>query len=488
MKPQITLQQTARRLEGDTDTPISLFLKNPQGILLESAEVDGRWGQYSVLASAFLLTLHCRDGRLALDIADERLAPLAAFEGLPFMEGLREVMRAVTITPAAPAPPPITRGLYGYLGYGVSAFTVARLARTLPVQDAEACLVLPGQVLLYDHLYNRLMEIGIEGTAARGDARPPVDKTPVIGEVVETPGREAYLRQVERIRDLLRQGEAIQVVLSMRCEAAFEGDPFALYRRLRQSNPSPYMFYMDLPGGVLMGASPELMIRCKANSLQLSPIAGTRPRGKTDEEDALLAADLLQDPKEHAEHLMLVDLGRNDLGRIAQMGTVRVDRQMEVERFSHVMHLTSRISAQLDPKHDAVDVIQATFPAGTVSGAPKVRAQEIIAEIEAAPRGPYAGCLGWVGLDKDTVNMDLGIMIRSLWIRDGKIHWQSGAGIVYDSVPEREYAECLNKAAVIRGLFGGPGRDDSTTGLQDSGTTIVSRSPAVPPSQLETKN
>jgi len=276
-----------------------------------------------------------------------------------------------------------------------------------------------------------------------------------LGEVRETPGREAYIRKVECIRELLRQGEAIQVVLSMRFEADFAGDTFSLYRRLRQSNPSPYMFYMDLPGIVLMGASPELMIRCKANRLQLSPIAGTRPRGKTDEEDALLAAELLQDPKEQSEHLMLVDLGRNDLGRVAQMGTVNVDRQMEVERFSHVMHLTSRISAQLNPVYDVVDVIQATFPAGTVSGAPKVRAQEIIADIEGLPRGPYAGCLGWVGLDKDSVNLDLGITIRSLWVHDGKVQWQSGAGIVYDSVPENEYMECLNKAAIIHSVLKG---------------------------------
>ena len=458
MGPQITLRQAARRLVGDTDTPVSLFLQNPQGILFESAEVDGRWGRYSVLASAFLLTLHCKGGKLSLDIADTRLSALSAFEGLPFMEGLREVMRAITITPADPAPPPITRGLYGYLGYGVSAFTVERLAKTLPPQDAEACLMLPGHVLLYDHLYNRLSELTIEGAGEEvlTFGSPNVLKPDTqMGEVRETPGREAYLRQVEHIRGLLRQGEAIQVVLSMRFEADFSGDTFALYRRLRQSNPSPYMFYMDLPGAVLMGASPELMIRCKANRLQLSPIAGTRKRGRTDEEDALLAAELLQDPKEQSEHLMLVDLGRNDLGRVAQMGTVNVDRQMEVERFSHVMHLTSRISAQLNPAYDAVDVIQATFPAGTVSGAPKVRAQEIIAEVEGVPRGPYAGCLGWVGLDKDSVNLDLGITIRSLWVRDGKVQWQSGAGIVYDSVPENEYLECLNKAAIIQSVLKG---------------------------------
>ena len=456
MMSHITLQQMARRRDGDTDTPISLFLKNPQGILFESAEVDGRWGRYSVLASSFLLTLRCKDGKLALSVADARLAPLSVFEGLPFMDGLREVMRAIDIVPDASAPPPITRGLYGYLGYGVAAFSVGRLEKTLAEQDAEACLVLPGHVLLYDHLYNRLTEVSIDGMVPQTAAAGAGGAMPLrVGEVVERPGREAFVQKVERIRELLKQGEAIQVVLSMRFEADFEGDPFTLYRRLRRHNPSPYMFYMDLPGGVMMGASPELMIRCNANTLQLSPIAGTRKRGRTDEEDALLAAELLQDPKEHAEHLMLVDLGRNDLGRVAQMGTVRVDRQMEVERFSHVMHLTSRISAQLRSGLDAVDVIRATFPAGTVSGAPKVRALEIIAEVEGCPRGPYAGCLGWIGLDKETVNLDLGITIRSLWVRDGKLHWQSGAGIVYDSVPENEYMECQNKAAIIHTILKG---------------------------------
>ena len=279
-------------------------------------------------------------------------------------------------------------------------------------------------------------------------------RPPIVGKMVETPGRGEFCRRVDHVREELLKGEAIQVVISTRFEAPFEGDAFELYRRLRRVNPSPYMFYMDLPGLVLMGASPELMIQCKANRLQLSPIAGTRKRGATDEEDALQAADLLRDPKEHAEHLMLVDLGRNDLGRIARTGSVRVDRQMDVERFSHVMHLTSRISAQLKEGLDAVDVIQATFPAGTVSGAPKVRAMEIIQEVEGLPRGPYAGCLGWIGLDKDSVNLDLGITIRSLWIRDGKVHWQTGAGVVYDSVPENEHTECLNKAAVINKILG----------------------------------
>ena len=461
MATHITLRQTARRMEGDTDTPISLFLKNPQGILFESAEVDGRWGRYSVLASSFLLTLSCHEGRLTVEVADARLAALKEFEGAPFFEGLRSVMAALDITPADTSQPPITRGLYGYLGYGVAALSCERLAKTLPVEEAEACLVLPGRVLLFDHLYNRLTEITIDGERRTGDAKHTEglpacqpDAAPRVGEVFETPGRGTFCERVGRVREELLKGEAIQVVISTRFEAEFEGNAFELYRRLRRVNPSPYMFYMDLPGVVLMGASPELMIQCKANKLQLSPIAGTRKRGATDEEDALLAAELLRDPKEHAEHLMLVDLGRNDLGRIARTGSVRVERQMDVERFSHVMHLTSRISAHLKEGLDAVDVIQATFPAGTVSGAPKVRAMEIIAEVEGLPRGPYAGCLGWIGLDKDAVNLDLGITIRSLWIRDGKIHWQTGAGVVYDSVPENEHTECLNKAAVINKILG----------------------------------
>ncbi|MDD3468895.1 MAG: anthranilate synthase component I family protein, partial [Thermoguttaceae bacterium] len=233
----------------------------------------------------------------------------------------------------------------------------------------------------------------------------------------------------------------------------FTADPFPLYRRMRRRNASPYMFFMRFRDITLFGSSPEVMVRCTNNQLQLSPIAGTRCRGKDDAEDALLAAELQADPKERAEHVMLVDLGRNDLGRIAQPGSVKLERLMEVERFSHVMHLTSRVTARLENGLDAVDVLAATFPAGTVSGAPKVRAMELIAETEKAPRGPYAGCIGWLGLDKDEVHLDTGITIRSMWVRDGQLHWQAGAGIVFDSVPEKEWNECQNKAAVMRGIM-----------------------------------
>jgi anthranilate synthase component 1 len=455
MTTQVVLSQQGRYLEGDTETPITLFLSNPQSILLESAEVDGRWGRYSLLATGCLLSVQCRAGLLHLEISDERLLSLASLEGMPFLEGLRKVLKSVTIQPDPKfaTQPAITRGLYGYLGYGIAGLTVERLSKVIPSEEAEGCLILPSRIVIFDHLYNRVSELILTDTEI--ETVPPLEKEAFkVGAVTESTSREEYMARVEFIKEQLRRGEAIQVVLSTHFEASFEGEPFSLYRRLRRINPSPYLFYMDFPEGTLMGSSPELLIRCAANQLQLSPIAGTRQRGKTEEEDSKLAMELLQDPKERSEHLMLVDLGRNDLGRLARTGTVKVERLMEVERFSHVMHLTSRVTAQLTPGLDAVDVISATFPAGTVSGAPKVRAMEIIAEAEKRPRGPYAGCIGWIGLDRDSVNLDMGITIRSLWIKDGILHWQAGAGIVYDSVPQSEYIECQNKAAIIKTVIG----------------------------------
>ena len=383
--PDVTLRQSARWLPADMDTPISLFLgmcHEHHGILLESAEVDGRWGRYSILACDFLLQATCRDGLLALDTNDDRLRPFAVLNGMPFTEGLRTLMRGLHLEkPEGITLPPITRALYGYL-------------------DA-----------------------------------------------------------VNKIKQMLRQGEAIQVVPSCRVSTPFAGDAFTLYRRMRRCNASPYMFFMDLPGITLFGSSPEVMVRCDEGKLQLSPIAGTRKRGADDLEDARLAAELQEDPKERAEHVMLVDLGRNDLGRIARPGTVNVERLMEVERFSHVMHLTSRITARLQPDLDALDVLAATFPAGTVSGAPKVRAMEIIAETEQLPRGPYAGCIGWLGLDDDNVSLDTGITIRSMWVKDGKLHWQAGGGIVFDSDPVAEWNEVYNKSAIMRTVLNTTGED-----------------------------
>jgi anthranilate synthase component 1 len=473
----IRLEQTCAFLESDVETPISLFLRQigkEQGILLESAEVDGRWGRYSIIAGDFLLCLHCRSGKLDLTVRDPRLEPLAGLAGLPFMEGLRAVMQALEILPsgesssfrgkagASPAFPPITRALYGYFGYGVAGLLEAKLAGPLPPEKAEACLVLPGSLTLFDHSYNRVCRLCLGGGSADAGERADPEMPPAgIGPVRANMPHAAYLEMVRGIQERIRQGEAIQVVPSVGFEASFQGEPFSVYRRLRRINPSPYMFFMRLPDIVLMGSSPEVMVSCEAGKLRLCPIAGTRPRGAGQMEDNLFEEELVRDPKEQAEHVMLVDLGRNDLGRVAVPGSVRLERYMEVERFSHVMHLTSYIRADLAPGYDALDILAATFPAGTVSGAPKIRAMEIIAASETAPRGPYAGAIGWLGLDKDGVHMDTGIAIRSLWMREARVFWQAGGGVVFDSSPENEWKELNSKAGAVLAAVAG---DRSRTG------------------------
>jgi anthranilate synthase component 1 len=462
----IKLQQKGRCLPADTQTPVSLYLDligRKQGILLESSEVDGRLGKYSLLAWDFRLRLESVQGKLKVEVNDPRLQSLKEFEGLDFVQGLRRVLQNIEIVPPeGSAFPAMTRSLCGYLGYGLVGLWEPKLRPVLPPSDAEAVLVLPGKVLLFEHLYHHCFLLSLDD-----DLNLPRPKSHskerenVLSPIQTYPDRETFKQSVAEVKELIRQGEAIQVVLSVRFAADFSGDPFQVYRHLRQINPSPYTFYMHLGEITLLGSSPELMVKCEGNKLQLRPIAGTRPRGKDKEEDDRLSEDLLQDEKERAEHVMLVDLGRNDLGRIAQPGSVEVDKFMQVERFSHVMHLTSYLSADLKPGLDALDVIQATFPAGTVSGAPKIRAMEIISQFENLPRGPYAGAIGWIGLDKDKVNMDTGITIRSLWVRDGKIYWQAGAGVVFDSDPEKEWQECQNKArAINKAITSTGGTDD----------------------------
>ena len=454
---QIVFTQDAEILESDLETTVGMFLRlveDRQGILLESAETDGRWGRYSIAAKDFILTTACVDGCLQISTADEALKPCLKYNGAPFIEGLRGLMQSIRIqgAPQAQAQPPITRALYGYLGYGIAGLFEPRLAASLPPQDACASLVLPAVLFVFDHTYNKITRLSLS-IAGRTPALAPASPCPGTPKKAQKlPGlntREKYLAAVQRVKEMLRQGEAIQVVLSVPFSAPLAESPFSLYRRLRRINPSPYMFYMRLPNCILLGSSPEVMVTCEQNTLRLCPIAGTRPRSADAAQDALFGDALLQDPKEQAEHVMLVDLGRNDLSRVAEAGSVKLERFMDVERFSHVMHLTSRITAQLQPGLDGLDIIGASFPAGTVSGAPKVRAMEIIAEMEQGPRGPYAGAIGWIGLDRDSVNLDFGITIRSLWVEEGQVCWQAGAGIVHDSIPEKEWDECCVKALVI---------------------------------------
>ncbi|MGM0682411.1 MAG: anthranilate synthase component I family protein [Thermodesulfobacteriota bacterium] len=451
----IKLKQKASCLPADTQTPVSLYLGfvgKEKGILLESSEVDGRLGRYSLLAWDFRMQLACSDGKLQIKVLDHRLDKIKELEGMEFTAGLRRVLQEVEIEPDNEYDlPPMTRAIYGYLGYGISGLLEPKLAGVLPADEAEAQLVLPGRMLLFDHLHHHCYYLCLDNDLSLPKPKPPRTKSEFrIGEITTIPDRDKYHEWVKKTKELIRQGEAIQVVLSTRFQARFKGDPFLVYRHLRRINPSPYTFFLKFENLTLMGSSPELMVKCGRNILQLRPIAGTRPRGETEKADQGLADELLGDEKERAEHVMLVDLGRNDLGRMAQAGSVEVDKFMQVERFSHVMHLTSYLSARLKKDLVVIDILKASFPAGTVSGAPKIRAMELIAEKEDIPRGPYAGAIGWIGLDKEAVNMDTGITIRSLWIRDGKIQWQAGAGVVFDSVPENEWQECANKAKAIR--------------------------------------
>jgi len=459
-KASVQIRQNVRWLPADMDTPISLFMgmaREGCGILLESAEVDGRWGRYSVLACDMALVVHCEGGRLQCHIADERLAPLAELAGRPFVEGLRELMRRIEIVPDEKSSdlPPITRSLCGYFGFGMAGLFEAKLVPFLPPEEAECVLCLPGTMMLFDHLYNRLAQVSL------GEHRPAVsghDSLRMGGEehlfhneqVLCEPEKEGYKAMVGAALNMLCAGEAIRVVPSARFSMPFHGDALQLYRRMRSNSASPYMFFMRLPQITLFGSSPEVMVRCSGGHLLSAPIAGTRHRGRNVEEDEALAADLLADPKERAEHMLLVDMARSDLGRVACPGTVDVGRLMRVERFSHVMQMTSRVTAELREGLDAVDVLAATFPAGTVSGAPRIRAMEVVAALEQRSRGPYAGCIGWLGLDKDSVHMDTGIAIRTMWVREGMLSWQAGGSIGFDSDAEQVWKDVMGKAAVLR--------------------------------------
>ncbi|MFP4168804.1 MAG: anthranilate synthase component I family protein [Desulfonatronovibrionaceae bacterium] len=463
----IELKHFVRNIPADTQTPVSLYLSfigNKKGLLLESSEVDGRLGRFSMLAWDFRLTLTCEQGLLRVGLKDERLAEIKEIDGLPFVQGVRRAMQAINIHPPeqGAAPPAITRSLCGYFGYTAAGLFEPALNGVLPPEEAEAQLVLPGRILLYDHLHKSCIYLTLDedGFLPRGGCSAG-GKSTGTGEVHSYPPKKEFKSRVREVKKQIEEGEAIQVVLSTRFTAAFKGDPFQVYRRLRQINPSPYTFFMDLPGRCLFGSSPELLVKAEDGQAMLRPIAGTRPRSEDPEKDEALARELAADEKEKAEHVMLVDLGRNDLGRIAAPGSVRVDKFMQIERFSHVMHMTSYLQAELKKGVDCMDLVAASFPAGTVSGAPKIRAMEIIAEKEDLKRGPYAGCIGWFGLDRDTVQMDTGITIRSLWVEGDKLHWQAGAGIVFDSDPEAEFRECQNKAAVIKAaLIDNGGTDD----------------------------
>lgn len=465
----LRLAQHAAALDSDVETPISLFLNTvgpKPGILLESVEQDGKWGRYSIVAHDVLLYVESHKGLLRLNYADPFFAPLETLQGLRFDLGLAQLLDMLHIEAdkSFMELPPITRALYGALSYEFAALGEARLdmvrdlAHASSRETGESLFVLPRTLFLFDHEYNRLTRISHsspQGTALQTVPAPdaPQEALHLTGEPFAGETQDSFIAKVREAQKAMQASELLQLVLSVPFGAEAQGDLFATYRQLRRVNPSPYMFFMRSEAFSLAVSSPEVLISCGNKSLRLCPIAGTRPRGLNHNEDSLFEEDLLADPKEQAEHVMLVDLGRNDLSKIAASGTVRVERFMDVERFSHVMHLTSYLGATLREGLNAVDVLRAAFPAGTLTGAPKIPSMQHIARLENAPRGLYGGAIGWLGLDKDTVHLDFGITIRSVWQQGNRLGWQAGAGIVAESDPQAEWQECLNKSGVIRSVL-----------------------------------
>ncbi|RMG48964.1 MAG: anthranilate synthase component I [Acidobacteria bacterium] len=443
---------------ADLETPVSAFLKllplRPV-FLLESVEGGEILGRYSFIGLRPLLRLEVSaDHTLVVD--GESRHRLSAN---PFSI-LREVLQRLN-GPSPDELPRFSGGLVGYVGYDMIRFIerlpdVAREAMPFPL----AAFCLPSVILAFDHLQRKISLIGSlrerddDGLIDRIQRllESSVPSWPAQASSPPRPNRsrEQFVKQVERAKAYIAAGDIFQVVLSIRFEGETEAHPFQVYRALRMINPSPYMYYLDFGAYQIVGSSPESLVRLENGRAMLRPIAGTRPRGANAAADRQLEAELLADEKERAEHIMLVDLARNDLGRVAQPGTVRVPDFLTVERYSHVMHLVSSVEGQMPPGMDMIDLFKATFPAGTVTGAPKIRAMEIIEELEGERRGPYAGSVGYFGLNG---NMDQAITLRTILFAGGRYYIQAGAGIVADSIPEREHEEILNKArALFRAL------------------------------------
>lgn len=454
---------------ADLDTPLSIYLKlanQPFSYLLESVLGGERFGRYSVVGLPARTRLEVFNQQINI-INDREKEVHHVTDVLSFIESY---IANYKIAPNDNFDlPRFYGGLVGYFGYDTIRYIEPKLShysKPDTLNTPDILLLLSEEFVVFDNLTGKIYLIvfinpNIEHAYQTGknriktllqQLRKPVE---IPAESPHTPGaatsefsESAFIAAVERAKQYIVDGDIMQVVLSQRTSLPYTASPLALYRALRSLNPSPYMFYYHLGDFHIVGASPEILVRLEKNIVTVRPIAGTRPRGKHFQEDQALATELLADPKERAEHVMLMDLGRNDIGRVAQIGTVKVTENMTIERYSHVMHIVSNVEGQLNPNLTAIDVLRATFPAGTVSGAPKIRAMEIIDELEISKRGIYAGAVGYLGFNGD---MDLAIAIRTGVIKDGKLYVQAGAGIVADSIPYNEWIETQNKAkAVLR--------------------------------------
>ena len=462
------------RLVADLETPVSAMLKlahgRPNSFLFESVEGGAARGRYSIIGCEPDLIWRANGDKAEVNRAPQSDPQAFAAAPLAALASLRALLAESAI--ALPSElPPMAAGIFGYMGYDT-----VRLIERLPDRKPDtlglpdSILVRPTLIVIFDSVKDEMTVVTpvrpAPGVSAKAAYARAADRLNLVVERLEQPlphiadqdldaphpepkpatPPEAYMAKVSRAKDYIAAGDIFQVVLSQRFEAPFTLPSFALYRALRRVNPSPFLYYLDFGGFAVVGSSPEILVRVRGGKVTIRPIAGTRPRGANKEEDRVLAAELLADAKERAEHLMLLDLGRNDVGRVAEVGSVRVTDSFFLEYYSQVMHIVSNVEGQLAPSFDAVDALMAGFPAGTVSGAPKVRAMEIIDELEDEARGPYAGCVGYFSADGE---MDSCIVLRTSVVKDGVMYVQAGAGVVADSVAEREQAECVSKARAL---------------------------------------
>ena len=462
-------------LVADLETPVSAMMKladgRPYSFLLESVEGGATRGRYSGIGLKPDLIWRSRGNKAEIN----RQARFDLRSYTPCEAGPLDSLRALIEESRIDLPgelPPMAAGLIGFMGYdGV------RLIERLPDDNPDK-LDIPDAMFMrptvcavfdniedvvtvvtpvwpttgvsadaaYDQARERLAEVVRDFERSVPHARAATAAEAAVGTPVSNMTQDAFHDMVERSKEYIRAGDAFQIVPSQRFRVPYKLPPFALYRSLRRLNPSPFLFFLDLDDFVLVGSSPEILVRLRDDTVTVRPLAGSRPRGKMATEDAELAEDLLADPKERAEHLMLLDLGRNDVGRVARVGSVEVTEHFVIERYSHIMHISSTVEGKIADGHDALSALMAGFPAGTVSGAPKVRAMEIIDELEPERRGFYAGCVGYFGANGD---MDTCIALRTALVKDGTMYVQAGVGVVADSVPETEHEESLNKARAL---------------------------------------
>jgi anthranilate synthase component 1 len=454
-----------REILADLETPVSAFCKIDDGdysFLLESVE-GGQLGRYSFLGSNPSIIFRSKGDRLTVT-EQGRVKALDIREG----DALDELKRILDRYRVAPDPnlPPFHGGAVGFVAYDmIRYFEEIPLRAEDDLDHPDTCFVVTDSILIFDHVNHVIKvvanaHVDADPEAAYGDATRQIDaliaklssplrdlrfgvgrKDPLSVETNRT--REEYLKAVRRSKEYIVAGDIFQVIMSVRRQVRIYSSPFDVYRALRVVNPSPYMFYLKMGDVRLAGSSPEILVKLADGKVRYRPLAGTRQRGETEEEDRALADELLRDAKERAEHVMLVDLGRNDIGRVCKFDTVRVDELMTIERYSHVMHIVSNVVGEMDPKHTPYELLRAVFPAGTLSGAPKVRAMQIIDELEPTRRGIYGGAVGYFSFSG---NIDFGIILRTIVFRGSMASVQAGAGIVADSDPEREWNECTNKA------------------------------------------